>query len=353
MKIAVIGAGPAGLSSAIKLSKSNNEVFVFEKGQVGENIICAEGFFDYFGEIDEELPERIQIKKLIVKDRETYEIPLPKSGRFFTFDRKKWQLNLADRAFSYGAKIKENTKIERKDLHILMKDFDYIIDATGVKGITHTYFPERQIKIYRKNLMPSTQYKVKGDFSEFHDSIKVTMINNPPGYFWIFPRKNGGYINSANIGLGLLAKKPSLPNLKKLISNMIKQENISITDEKIMSSPIPTKRIKQYRYKNIILSGDALGLCSPLHGGGIDTAYSSGFYIAKSLEQENFRIYESFLKSVDKRFFIERLFLILWEKFGSHKILTRLKNKGLFADSPDNIPLTKDWYLKALLRLVV
>lgn len=353
MRIAIIGAGPAGLSSAIELSKAKNEVIVFEQGLVGENIVCAEGFFDYFGKIDVELPEKHQIKKLIVEDKETYEIPLPSKGRFYTFDRKKWQKNLADKAKSYGAKIKENIKIEKEDLKKLTKDFDYLIDATGVKGISHFLFSVEDVKNYRKYLMPSIQYKLTGDFSKFYESIKVILTNNPPGYFWIFPKKDGDMINFANVGLGLLAKTSSMPNLKKLLIEMIKKENFQIPTQKTMASPIPTKRLKQYRCKNIVLSGDALGLCSPLHGGGIDSAYLSGCYIAESIIKNDFSIYENFLRNTDRRFFIERIFLTLWVKFGSYKILSRLKNKGLFAERPDNIPLTKSWYLKALVRLII
>ncbi|MCX7770362.1 MAG: NAD(P)/FAD-dependent oxidoreductase [Proteobacteria bacterium] len=352
MKVAIIGAGPAGLSTAIELSKAKYEVFVFEQFLVGENIVCAEGFFDYFGKIDVDLPEKIQIKKLIVQDKETYEISLPTRGRFFTFDRKRWQKNLADCALSKGAKIEEKSKIEKKDLERLVKEFDYVIDATGVRGVSHHQFPQNEIKTYRKNLMPSIQYKLKGDFSKFYETIKVILINNPPGYCWIFPRKEGAIINKANIGLGLLAKKTKNPNLKNLLKEMIKNEGFNISDEKSTASPIPTRRIKTYKAGNIILSGDSLGLCSPLHGGGIDTAYLSGYYIAKSIINNDFFNYESFLKNIDRRFFIERVFLVLWDKLGSHKILCRLKNKGLFSEKNNNVPLTKEWFLKALIRLV-
>jgi digeranylgeranylglycerophospholipid reductase len=353
MKIAIIGAGPAGLSAAIELSKKKYEVFVYEQGLIGENIICAEGFFDYFGKINVELPDKIPIKKLIVQDKDTYEISLPTKGRFYTFDRRKWQKNLADVASSFGSKIIENTKVKKDELKTISKDFDYLIDATGVKGLTHFYFPDNEVKNYRKYLMPSIQYKLKGDFSNFYEKIKVILFNNPPGYFWIFPKKEGSLINYANVGLGLLLKNANFPNLKNLLDELVTKEGFLIDGIKTMSSPIPTKRLKTFKTENIILSGDSLGLCSPLHGGGIDTAYLSGYFIAKSIIENDFSIYSNFLKTVDRRFFIERIFLFLWDKFGSGKILSRLKNKGLFCDHKNNIPLTRNWFLKALLRLIV
>ena len=44
--IAVIGGGPAGLAAAIKGSDCGMNVSLFEKGEIGENIKCAEGYFD-------------------------------------------------------------------------------------------------------------------------------------------------------------------------------------------------------------------------------------------------------------------------------------------------------------------
>jgi len=353
-KIGIIGAGPAGLSAAIELSKIF-DVTVFEQSNIGENIICAEGFFDYFGTIDVDLPNSFQINKLIVRSKELYEIPLPTKGRFYTFDRKKWQKDLANQAEKKGVKILEKHKVNKDDIKSLSKGFDFLIDATGIKSLSHFLFPEKDVKEYRKNLMPTLQYKIESLPFAYYNAIKVVLYDNPPGYFWIFPKKREGGIYNANVGLGFLSKSSPFPNLKKLLIKTIQEEDISINELslKTMSSPIPTKRLKTYRVNNIFLLGDALGLCSPLHGGGIDTAYLSGIYLSKAIMSNDFSIFERFLKELDKRFFLERIFVYLWEKYGSHKILSRLKNKGLFTDSPENIPLTGKWFLKAFVRLII
>lgn len=353
-KVGIIGAGPAGLSAAIELSKTFC-VTLFEQSYIGENIICAEGFFDYFGNIDVDLPNATQIKKLIVRSKELYEIHLPSKGRFYTFDREKWQKDLANQAERKGVKILEKHKIVKDDIKSLSKDFDYLIDATGVKSLSHFLFPENEVKEYRKHLMPTLQYRIESLPLSHKDAIKVVLYDNPPGYFWIFPKKREGVVYSANVGLGFLSKLTPLPNLKSLLLKTTQEENININEFslKTMSSPIPTKRLKTYQVNNIFLLGDALGLCSPLHGGGIDTAYLSGIYLSKAIIKNDLSIFAHFLKELDKRFFIERIFLYLWEKFGSQRILLRLKNKGLFRDSPENIPLTGKWFLKALIRLVI
>lgn len=353
MKVAIIGAGPAGLSSAIFLSQNNVDVTLYEAYKAGENIICAEGFFDFYGNLDIELPDAMKINKLIVKDREEITVTLPQTSKFFTFDRSKWQKSLRDIAISKGAKVIEGTKVSKNQLLELTKKHDFLIDASGVKAISHFLFSKKEVAKYRKGLVPTFQYTLIGDFSDFHGTIKAVVLNNPAGYYWFFPKLSGGKISVANAGLGFLTKKSPLPNLKVLLSDIIKSEglnNCKVIEKK--SSPIPTKRLKTYRRNNIILTGDALGLCSPLHGGGIDSAYLSGYYAAKSILEGNFTIYERFLKSLDNRFLKERIIVYMWDLFGSERILSRLKHRGLFEDSPDNIVFSNAWLKKALLKLI-
>ena len=47
----------------------------------------------------------------------------------------------------------------------------------------------------------------------------------------------------------------------------------------------PTKMLKRLMYDNILLAGDAAGLASPLHGGGIDMAVLSGIYAGRAAKQ--------------------------------------------------------------------
>jgi len=44
--IAIIGGGPGGLSAAIKAGELGLKVVLFEKGQIGSGIKCAEGFIN-------------------------------------------------------------------------------------------------------------------------------------------------------------------------------------------------------------------------------------------------------------------------------------------------------------------
>lgn len=352
-KIAIIGAGPAGLSSAIHLAKSKQNfiIHLFEKGEIGENIICAEGFFDFFDEIDVELPEKMRIKKIILSHKEKIEVHLPSQSNFLTFSRRIWQKSLTQYATSLGVQIFEKTEIKKSDISKMLSDYNYILDCSGFYGLSHTFFPKKEVSRYRKGLVPAIQYQIEGDFTNFNETIYAKVFDNPPGYFWIFPRKEKNQVIKANVGLGILVKDNQKRNLKDFLEKIIKEELPNYKIIRYSASPIPTKRLKTFKQENIILLGDALGLCSPLHGGGIDSAYLSGYYVAKSIINKDFSHYKKFLKEVDKRFFKERFILKLWKTFGSEWVLKRLSNKGLFAKDLKIHPFTGKWLSKAIWRM--
>ncbi|MCX7990731.1 MAG: NAD(P)/FAD-dependent oxidoreductase [Proteobacteria bacterium] len=352
-KIAIIGGGPAGLSSAIHLIKfdKNFLIHLFEKCRIGENIVCAEGFFDFFGNIHVELPEKMKVKKIIISSGKKTEINLPKNSNIFTFSRKRWQKDLGDYARSLGVKIFENTKIEKGEIKKLSSQYDYVLDCSGFSGVSHFVFPEKEVSKYRKSLVPAVQFRLKGDFSSFYEALYANVFDNPPGYFWIFPICEGKKPVYANAGLGILLKDKSKRNLKELLKEMLKEEISHYEIINYSASPIPTRRLKTFKVNNIILLGDSLGLCSPLHGGGIDSAYLSGYYVSKSIIANDFSIYRNFLKELDKRFFKERLFLKLWNFFGSRWVLERLRNKGLFSENVPHEPFSGRWLSNAIIRL--
>ncbi len=352
IKVAIIGAGPAGLSCALHFARSSKNfiVHLYDKTKIGENIICGEGLFK---PLPFDLPDLMKVSKFIIKDYQIYEINLPESSNFATFSRKRWQIGLAEQCEKMGVKIFENFKIDRNKLPDLQKEYDYVFDGSGVYGVSHDLLPEKELNKYRKNLVPAVQMELEGDFSKFDGQLLVQIFNNPPGYFWFFPRKRDNKITIANAGLGRLVKKKRVSsNLKveldHIVSNLLNDYNI--LSSKV--SVIPTRRIKSYLVTNVIILGDALGLCSPLHGGGIDTAVFSGFYAAEAVLKGNFKIYEDYLAGLDKRFFLERIILRLWEKRGSALVLNRLKNKGLLSKDA-GIILSEDWLKRALKKIIL
>jgi geranylgeranyl reductase family protein len=112
-----------------------------------------------------------------------------------------------------------------------------------------------------------------------------------PGYFWIFPLPNG----EANVGLGIRAdyqKKKNL-NLKKELFRILESHpqfkerfhNAILIDEvKLFGLPLGSKKRKLFG-ENYLLTGDAAMLIDPFTGEGIGNAMVSGLAAADALAE--------------------------------------------------------------------
>ncbi|HEX3032640.1 MAG TPA: hypothetical protein VHS59_10425, partial [Bacillota bacterium] len=60
----------------------------------------------------------------------------------------------------------------------------------------------------------------------------------------------------------------------------------------------PVKKLDRLVYDNILLTGDAAGLVSPLHAGGIDSACISGKLAIQSIIEQKVHTFEKLVDSV-------------------------------------------------------
>ena len=120
-QIAIIGAGPIGLETAIALKKANCNFLHFEKGQVGSTVIRYPPGTHYFSS-----PERISIAG----------IPIPIVGETkATKEQYIAYLHSMVRAFDLKIKTHEPVqKIQRRDAG------DFVLHTTTADGtVAHTY----------------------------------------------------------------------------------------------------------------------------------------------------------------------------------------------------------------------
>ena len=74
-QLLVIGGGPAGLYAALEAAGHGLDVTLFEKGKIGENIRCAEGFFDTMKLLKKpNSGVRFKVEQIIIKAKSTYQI---------------------------------------------------------------------------------------------------------------------------------------------------------------------------------------------------------------------------------------------------------------------------------------
>ncbi len=280
MKIAIIGAGPGGLYAALTAVRQNIQVDLLEKRKIGEGIVCGECIIDSLGIMAQPGKGLLHpVKEIILQGQGQYVFPLGRYRDLWMLDRQSWQTELADLAKKRGVAISESTKITAARLRQMQKEYDWIIDASGAPSVTARAY--QFAAEYYKEYLLAHQIVLAGDFSALMPRIKFAFFPDipadfQPSYYWIFP-KNAG---QANVGVvckvcGTIPK--GRLNLKELLSAVLHREGLNVAGMiKKGSGFVSTRMLPQLIYGNIILVGDAAGLASALHGGGIDMACLSG-----------------------------------------------------------------------------
>ena len=289
MKIAIIGAGPGGLYAALAAAKRNIQVDLFEKRKVGEGIVCGECVFDSLGIMAR--PGRGLLRpvdEIVLRGRRDFTFPLSRHRKLWMLDRRIWQQELANLAASRGVVIHENAKITVTCLSQMQKEYDWILDAGGAPSVTSRLY-QFSDDYFREYLL-AHQLVLAGDFSALMPRIKIAFFSNlpsefQPAYYWIFPKDAG----RANVGVvctvrGALSERR--PDLRKLLADVLREEGLAGATVREKGSGVATSRmLSRLVYDNIILVGDAAGLTSALHGGGIDMACLSGVLAVSAVSE--------------------------------------------------------------------
>ena len=280
MKMAIIGAGPGGLYAALAAVRKNIKVDLFEKRKVGEGIVCGECIFDSLGIMAR--PGRgllHPVEGLVLKGSGEYRFPLGRHKPLWMLDRRVWQRDLSRQAQELGVRLHENARVTASDLARMKKSYHWILDASGAPSVaSRLYGFTRE---YIQECLAAHQVRLAGDFSSLAPCIRVVFFpdlpaENQPGYAWVFPRD----AESANVGVVCTVRKEpghGRPDMKKMLTDFLRREGLEGSPVLERGGGIaPARMLSRLVYDNILLVGDAAGLTSALHGGGIDMACLSG-----------------------------------------------------------------------------
>jgi digeranylgeranylglycerophospholipid reductase len=288
MRLAIIGAGPGGLYAALTAAKRGMQVDLFEKGRVGGGIVCGECIFDALGVMTK--PGRgllHAVTEIVLQGVETYRLRVRADRPLWMVDRTLWQRELAEQAAAQGVMIHEKERISAGRLLAMKGAYDWVIDASGAPSITSRTYGFT--KDYFRKYLLACQVVIQGDFSHLIPAIKAGFLpelarETMPGYYWVFPRD----AETANVGVGCAAPVNGAfrTDLKALLAEVLRKEGLS--GEAVLKKGggfIPARILPQLLYDNILLVGDAAGLTSPLHGGGIDLACLSGVLAVEAITE--------------------------------------------------------------------
>jgi len=275
MKIAIIGAGPAGANCAYWAAKEGHEVFLFEKENYLAKKPCGEAIFNEAFEYTPIKPEgsswalnyisrvEVYLDNKLILEADTK----PLDG--YVVNKRAFLEEIVKEAIDEGAKFFHD-KFNDKE------DFDLIIDAAGYTSTIarRAGFPYDGFKL-------SPALRGYGKTCKIRDDTLYFQVYDF-GYAWIFPYgKNycnfgiGGHINSREI-------------LMKNLYKFLKIFDVEITS-KIEGAGFPSRGpLKSFCKDKIRVAGDTAGMVMPISGEGIRFALFAGKICFKENYEELF-----------------------------------------------------------------
>lgn len=277
--IIIIGAGPAGLATGIRLAKLGYKPLLFEKQKDVETSPCAEGAdslvhdnflkdtgFDYSPYVSKSIDG---MKIIFHSGKVCYGL-----GPGIIFDRTPWQKAMADYFVELGGKLNLSqpvTQIDKKNKYIISKgrkyNYDILVNASGPLGI----------EVKKCDILVACQYRIKASTDGYRYVEMYVDKRYSPHYSWIFPKKD-----ILNVGLS---------GDFKHLDQFVKDMDIKGDIVKKEAYPIPIGGIDYYD-KDIFYIGDVVGMASPLTGGGIDISIIMSRFLAEAIVSGDHLSYE-------------------------------------------------------------
>lgn len=287
--LAIIGAGPAGLAAALRAAELGLKVTVFEKFAVGEEINCAEGFFDALGSWgNPEEGVRYKVEHLTLQAGHAAPFPVEHVD-LYMLDRTAWQRDLARKAGEQGVDIRENEPISGRNLGRVMENHHWVIDASGVPPVTSFLYGFRDF--YLAHSLTGAHYVIEKDFTPWLGHWKVRLFPDFCGYFWVFPKDE----KHASVGVARLSDDfapGTCGGLWSRLHDALEEEGLGQAEVQYRSGGLsPCKMLPQLVFDRLLLAGDAAGVASPLHGGGVDRALLSGTMAAEAVAEGQPQMY--------------------------------------------------------------
>ncbi len=342
--VIVIGAGPAGLTAAKKLSEGKAKVLCIDKKQeIGVPKRCAEGLGVAWMQRLGLKPDNkwcmqpIHGAVLYSPSLKSVEIRFNKvSG--YVIERRVFEKVLAKQTAKKGALIKTKChakKFERKQGKVFVSCLEQgqetkysaplIIAADGTESLTARRLG-LETKISLKDIDSGYQYEMTNISFDKPNCIHLFFGKNVAnrGYLWLFPKGK----NHANVGVGIAGsdEKTAKEYLDKFVSAHPGLRNGSIIEVNAGTIPVGGF-LNEMTADNLIVVGDAAHQVNPIHGGGIGIAMEAAGIAADvallALQKKDFS--QNFLGKYNR----------LWYEKRGNKLKKILKQRHMLEELDD------------------
>lgn len=288
-RVAVVGAGPAGLSTALNTQMHGWDTIVIEEHlQIGKPVHCT-GIISRSGV--EELKLDISditvnsIRGARIFSPSNQELQVKRSNTVaYIIERDKLDKKLAQKARDAGVKIKTNTRLlnyRNQTLFVESNGHGEILKSEILVGADGPYSKTRSImgvNVAGEKFVHAYQFRVKGSFDK--NFVEVHLGDFAGGYFaWVAPENE----EWARIGLAT----NSGGNVRQSFEKFVQKIGVGASEKCDMCSAlIPTgEPLREIVKDNVMLVGDAAFQTKATSGGGILSGIKAGQACAKAIDE--------------------------------------------------------------------
>jgi digeranylgeranylglycerophospholipid reductase len=338
--VAIIGAGPAGLQTAMRLKQEGFESIVLEEHErigLPENcagLISKKGIDDLRVDLGGSLQNKVRGAKIFSPNGTELKVTSP-STVAYVVDRKKFDSELMQKARNMNIHIATNTKlidVRNQTLFVQTGGRGELRKAetvVGADGVNSTVRHLMGLKTTKDNFVHTIQATCTGEFDENY--VQLHLGDFAKGFFaWVIPIDE----KKARIGLGSILGENITQNYKKFLTEKFPGVRPYGASSSLIPYGLPLQGVQK---DNMMLVGDAAFQTKATSGGGIVFGMKAGNAVAETIAntlKKNGKLsdYEKNLSEVHKELRIHWKIRKYINSLSNEKIdslFEKLKAKGI------------------------